>query len=434
MSVQLSVALNIAAPIWEKMYFNGVSLERAMRNDLKGEIKGAVQSLLYCALRQRAKCDIILSKLVTKKPSENIQGLLCIALGLLLSGEEKDFVVVDQTVQAAKSNPRTIKASGFINAVLRNFLRNRSQLTRSLQTNLCARFNAPAWWIQKVRQSFPSQWESILQTQTLRPPLTLRVNIRKIRVDDYVNILRNAGISVQVVGPKALIIDPPCPVEEIPGFNQGLCSVQDAGSQLISQFLALKNNAKILDACAAPGGKTAELLESADLDVTSMEIDPHRAARINDTLNRLQLKAKVIVGDGADCQLLSTLGSFDAIVLDAPCTASGIVRRHPDIVWSRRPEDIKQLASQQARLLNALWTILPEGKMLLYVVCSIFPEEGPDQIKNFMDRHPDARLKCLPGLNELMLRLVPTEHETTPNLPKVHDGFFYALLTKVEAK
>ena len=399
MSVQLSVALNIAAPIWEKMYFNGVSLERAMRNDLKGEIKGAVQSLLYCALRQRAKCDIILSKLVTKKPSENIQGLLCIALGLLLSGEEKDFVVVDQTVQAAKSNPRTIKASGFINAVLRNFLRNRSQLTRSFQTNLCARFNAPAWWIQKVRQSFPSQWESILQTQTLRPPLTLRVNIRKIRVDDYVNILRNAGISVQVVGPKALIIDPPCPVEEIPGFNQGLCSVQDAGSQLISQFLALKNSVYGID-----------------------------------TLNRLQLKAKVIVGDGADCQLLSTLGSFDAIVLDAPCTASGIVRRHPDIVWSRRPEDIKQLASQQARLLNALWTILPEGKMLLYVVCSIFPEEGPDQIKNFMDRHPDARLQCLPGLNELMLRLVPTEHETTPNLPKVHDGFFYALLTKVEAK
>ena len=431
MSVQLSVALKVAAPIWEKMYFNGLSLERAMSNDLSGELKGAVQSVLYCALRQRAKCDIVLPKLVSKKPTATVHSLLSIALGLLINAEEKDFVVVDQTVRAAKANPKTFKAAGFINAVLRNFLRNRAQLTRGFQTNLCARFNAPAWWIQKVRQSFPLQWESILQTQTLRPPLTLRVNVRKIRVDDYVKMLEDAGLSVQVVGEKALIIDPPRPVEEIPGFNQGLCSVQDAGSQLISQFLALDKHAKVLDACAAPGGKTAELLESVDLDVTAMEIDPHRATRIKDTLNRLQLKAKVIVGDGADNKLLNSLGFFDAILLDAPCTASGIVRRHPDIVWSRRPEDIKQLASQQARLLNALWGILPKGKALLYVVCSIFPEEGPEQIKNFLDRHPDASLKCLPGLNESMLRLIPTEHETAPGLPKVHDGFFYALLTKV---
>ena len=209
MSVQLSVALKVAAPIWEKMYFNGLSLERAMSNDLSGELKGAVQSVLYCALRQRAKCDIVLPKLVSKKPTATVHSLLSIALGLLINAEEKDFVVVDQTVRAAKANPKTFKAAGFINAVLRNFLRNRAQLTRGFQTNLCARFNAPAWWIQKVRQSFPLQWESILQTQTLRPPLTLRVNVRKIRVDDYVKMLEDAGLSVQVVGEKALIIDPP---------------------------------------------------------------------------------------------------------------------------------------------------------------------------------------------------------------------------------
>ena len=179
--------------------------------------------------------------------------------------------------------------------------------------------------------------------------MTLRVNVSKISVEEFLDNLNHAGLHGQQVGPLAVIIDPPCPVEKIPGFLSGHCSVQDAGSQLVTQFLSLKDHDKVLDACAAPGGKTALLLESQTLNVTAMEVDPARASKIHETLSRLGLEAKIVVGDAGDKNVLNQLGMFDAILLDAPCTASGIVRRHPDIVWSRRPEDVKVLASRQAR-------------------------------------------------------------------------------------
>lgn len=433
MSTSLSKAIAISAIGWQKMLSESCSLEKALEVCLAGqpnEMKGVVQSLLYTTVRHRAKVELLLGKLVKKPPQENTKALLYIALALLLEGREKAFTVVNQAVDAAKMNAETAWSSGFINAVLRNFLRSRSQLTASFKTNLSAQFNAPGWWISKVRQAYPNQWRGILSTQNKQPPLTVRVNRSKISVSDFLLKLEQNGLTGKQVGSWAVVIEPACPVNKIPGFFDGLCSIQDAGSQLVTELLTLKDGDRVLDACAAPGGKSAQLLETYKLDLTAMEIDPKRAPRIKDTLSRLNLNAKIVVGDASDESCVEKLGDFDAIVLDAPCTASGIVRRHPDIVWSRRPEDVALLAQRQRKILETLWKRLPSGKDLLYIVCSVFPEEGPEQIKCFLEKHPEAHLKGTPLAPDGVLRLLPTEQEADKNLPTNHDGFFYALLTK----
>lgn len=435
MSTSLSKAIAISTIGWQKMLSESCSLEKALEVCLAGqpnEMKGVVQSLLYTTVRHRAKVELLLGKLVKKPPQENTKALLYIALALLLEGKEKAFTVVNQAVDAAKMNAETAWSSGFINAVLRNFLRSRSQLTASFKTNLSAQFNAPGWWISKVRQAYPNQWRGILSTQNKQPPLTVRVNRSKISVSDFLLKLEQNGLTGKQVGSWAVVIEPACPVNKIPGFFEGLCSIQDAGSQLVTELLTLKDGDRVLDACAAPGGKSAQLLETYKLDLTAMEIDPKRAPRIKDTLSRLNLNAKIVVGDASDESCVEKLGDFDAIVLDAPCTASGIVRRHPDIVWSRRPEDVALLAQRQRKILETLWKRLPYGKDLLYIVCSLFPEEGPEQIKCFLEKHPEAHLKGTPLTPDGVLRLLPTEQEADKNLPSNHDGFFYALLTKRE--
>ena len=435
MSTLLSKAIAISAIGWQRMLSESCSLEKALEVCLAGqpnEMKGVVQSLLYTTVRHRAKVELLLGKLVKKPPQENTKALLYIALALLLEGKEKAFTVVNQAVDAAKMNAETAWSSGFINAVLRNFLRSRSQLTASFKTNLSAQFNAPGWWISKVRQAYPNQWRGILSTQNKQPPLTVRVNRSKISVSDFLLKLEQNGLTGKQVGSWAVVIEPACPVNKIPGFFEGLCSIQDAGSQLVTELLTLKDGDRVLDACAAPGGKSAQLLETYKLDLTAMEIDPKRAPRIKDTLSRLNLNAKIVVGDASDESCVEKLGDFDAIVLDAPCTASGIVRRHPDIVWSRRPEDVALLAQRQRKILETLWKRLPYGKDLLYIVCSLFPEEGPEQIKCFLEKHPEAHLKGTPLAPDGVLRLLTTEQEADKNLPTNHDGFFYALLTKRE--
>ena len=436
MSIPLHKALQIAAVAWAKMRTEGSSLERALAYATKGmsaEEKGASQSVLYNATRHWAKLDVITQKLISREPPVETKCLLEVALALLLNGKENHFTVVNQAVQAAKANPSTVHGAGFINAVLRNFLRSQAQLTKGFATNLSTRFNAPGWWISKIRKAYPQDWESILTTQTLPPPMTLRVNQRRTTLQGYRQMLADAGIEATPISDWGLVLDRPRPVTEVPGFQDGLVSVQDAGSQMVPQFLQPTCGQNILDACSAPGGKTAHLLEAEDITVTAVEVDPERAKKIDSTLSRLGLKADIVVADAADIKKLEKSGPFDAILLDAPCTASGIVRRHPDIVWMRRPQDIENLAAQQRKLLNAMWSILPAGKKLLYATCSIFPEEGPLQIERFLAEHPDAQATALPGLDSSMLRLIPTDKEKNPALPLVHDGFFYALMTKKEA-
>ena len=260
MSTSLSKAIAISTIGWQKMLSESCSLEKALEVCLAGqpnEMKGVVQSLLYTTVRHRAKVELLLGKLVKKPPQENTKALLYIALALLLEGKEKAFTVVNQAVDAAKMNAETAWSSGFINAVLRNFLRSRSQLTASFKTNLSAQFNAPGWWISKVRQAYPNQWRGILSTQNKQPPLTVRVNRSKISVSDFLLKLEQNGLTGKQVGSWAVVIEPACPVNKIPGFFEGLCSIQDAGSQLVTELLTLKDGDRVLDACAAPGGKSA---------------------------------------------------------------------------------------------------------------------------------------------------------------------------------
>lgn len=435
MSVPLHKALTLAAYAWSKMRNEKTSLERALALATvrcAGEEKSAAQSLLYNATRHWAKLDIITKKLISREPPIETKSLVEVALALLLSGKENNFTVVNQAVIAAKNSPATVHGAGFVNAVLRNFLRSQTQLTKGFSNNLNTRFNAPGWWISKIRKTYPQDWESILLTQTLPPPMTLRVNQRKTDVQAYCQLLAQAGIDAQPISQWGVMLKEPKPVSEIPGFSEGLVSVQDAGSQLVPQFLEPQPHQNILDACSAPGGKTAHLLESEDVTITAVEVDPERAKKIESTLSRLGLEATIIVSDASDVEKIKKAGPFDAILLDAPCTASGIVRRHPDIVWLRRPEDIDSLARQQRKLLEAMWSILPVGKKLLYATCSIFPEEGPLQIERFLAEHADAQAEILPGLTSSMLRLIPTQKEKNAALPLVHDGFFYALLSKKE--
>jgi 16S rRNA (cytosine967-C5)-methyltransferase len=256
----------------------------------------------------------------------------------------------------------------------------------------------------------------------------------RVQVDAYRTRCAALGLNAVRVGERAVVIAPPRPVGEVPGFAEGDVSVQDAGAQLAAPWLDVQPGTRVLDACAAPGGKTLQLAEVEGAHVTALDVDAARIERVRDNLARTRLSAQVLVGDAAQPASWWDGRPYDRILLDAPCTASGIVRRHPDIPWLRRPEDVAQLATQQARLLAALWPLLGVGGRLLYVVCSLFPEEGPEQITRFAGAHPEAREVPLPA-GSPSLQLAPTPAaapawDGASVLPTVHDGFFFALLEK----
>jgi 16S rRNA (cytosine967-C5)-methyltransferase len=322
-----------------------------------------------------------------------------------------------------------------VNALLRNFIRRREELLGVRERVPRIRFNVPEWWLARVQGAFPERWQDILDAQTAAPPLVLRV-ARRIDVDDYLRRCAHEGVDATRVGDRAVWMHAPRPVAELPGFADGDVSVQDAGAQLAARWLDAQAGQRVLDACAAPGGKTAHAAETEGVDVVALEVDGARAVRIRENLERTHTKAQVVIGDAADPSGWWDGRPFDRILLDAPCTASGIVRRHPDIPWLRRPADVAHLATLQARLLRALWPLLGVGGRLLYVVCSLFPEEGPEQIARFTAEHPDARGAPLPA-GTPSVQLLPTPAaapawDGVSALPTLHDGFFYALLRKIE--
>jgi 16S rRNA (cytosine967-C5)-methyltransferase len=296
--------------------------------------------------------------------------------------------------------------------------------------------------LRRLQHDHPQDWQRIAQLQRQPPPLVLRVSPLRVARDTYLQRLAMQGIDATDVGASGVWLRQPRPVDEIPGFAQGEVAVQDAGAQLAAEFLGVADGMRVLDACAAPGGKTAHLAALAAIDLTAVDSDAVRARRIENNLERLGrhsgARVSVVVDDAARAARSGSLphSRYDRILLDAPCTASGIVRRHPDIPWLRRPGDVAQLATQQARLLDALWLLLGPTGRLLYAVCSLFAEEGELQVQRFVARTPDARVVPLPGQTSRpspSLQLVPAEAEadTADGLPGVHDGFFYALLEKL---
>jgi 16S rRNA (cytosine967-C5)-methyltransferase len=402
------------------------------------EARPGTQALSFRVLRGLGGALAVRAQLAPKPPAAPIDALLLSALALLWpSGDAPyaDHTLVDQAVTAARQ--RNAPSASFVNAVLRRFLRERTALVAAAEQDPAAAFNHPAWWIKRLRRDWPNQWQDILQANNQRGPMTLRVNARHGTAEAYVARLREIGMASEVVGPQGVMLAAPCPVTQLPGFADGDVSVQDAAAQMAAALLigaGLPPGAKVLDACAAPGGKTAHLLELADLNVTALDSDANRLLRVDDTLARLKLSAKVTVGDAGDPQRWWNAVPFDAILLDAPCSASGIVRRHPDVRWLRRPEDIAALAAIQTRLLDALWPLLKVGGRLLYCSCSVFKAEGQDQIDAFLQRQVGASMVNSPASPGHLLPVPDNESRADGagllRSHDSHDGFFYALLQK----
>ena len=403
-----------------------------------------VQALLFHVLRALGRAQALRAQLAPKPPAPAVDALLCTALAMLSDSEQAPytpFTLVNQTVEAARQHG-LLRQAGFINACLRRFLREQAVLLEHTQGDVQAVYNHPSWWVDKLRRQYPRHWQAILQANNQPAPMVLRVNARHSTPAAYLQQLQAHGLQGQAVGAYGVQLAQPVPVQRLPGFAQGVVSVQDGAAQLAAPLLlegwALPAQAQLLDACAAPGGKTAHLLEMlapGQAQVYALEVDAQRSQRIHDTLQRLGLaaEAEVVVADAAQVarwwprpaqRAAGASAQLDAILLDAPCSASGIVRRHPDVRWLRRSSDIAQLAQLQALLLDALWPLLKPGGRLLYCTCSVFKEEGQWQIDAFVARNKNA--ECLPAPGHLL----PGGMGVPDNQLGDHDGFFYALLQK----
>ena len=408
-------------------------------------LRPGTQALSFLALRRLGAAQAVRAVLAPRTPPPAVEALLLSALALLWPDDAPpyaDHTLVDQAVTAARR--RAPQSASFLNAVLRRFLRERDALVGAALKQPVARFNHPQWWIDRLKADWPAHWQGILAAAQARPPMCLRVNVRQATGAQYLERLRAAGLAGRLVDAQAIVLDAPVPVERLPGFADGAVSVQDAAAQRAGNLLAaagLAPGARVLDACAAPGGKTAHLLELADIDVLALDADPQRLARVDDTLARLRLQATTRAGDGRRPADWWDGRPFDAILLDAPCSASGIVRRHPDIRWLRRAEDIPALGRVQGELLDALWPTLKPGGWLLYATCSVFRAEGEHQIDAFLQRrgasdvHLDGRSPghLLPLPDNGSTGVEPSGSGVDAPSSVVSDGFFYALLRKEPA-
>lgn len=375
--------------------------------------RASVQDLAYGALRRFGYGDAILAKLLARPLTmPEVHALLLCALYRLETRPDAAHTVVDQAVEAAGQLARGAFC-GLVNGVLRNFLRQKTILLADL-TGGEAEYWHPTWWQKRLRRSYPDAWRQIVAAGNELPPMTLRVNCRQLTRDDYQTHLEAAGVAAEAVGGSALRLVQPQQVDSLPGFRDGWFSVQDAGAQRAAELLDLYPGQRVLDACAAPGGKAAHILERADIELTALEIEASRARRINENLARLGLRAEIRVADCREVGLWWDGRHYDRILADVPCTASGVVRRHPDSKWLRRETDIRTFARTQRQILDALWPVLAVGGKLLYATCSVFPEENRGQVDAFVANMPDAMLiddeQLLPQRN--------------------HDGFYYALLEK----
>ncbi len=438
-------------PLWRQLQSTANVLQ-AVRSGESGTsalkqvetgLRPGVQALSFHVWRGLGTAEIIKSYLVKRAPPSHADALLCVALTILCGESESlyydAFTLVDQAVEAAKRNPNTNASSSFINACLRRFLREKEALTQRALTHPVGQWNHPQWWIKRLKIDHPNAWQDILRSNNSHAPLSLRVNTRKTSISGYLTACKAinsmANNTIHQLGEFGVGFSKAIPVHDILGFAEGTVSVQDAAAQLAAPLLLsgmnLTPRLRVLDACAAPGGKTAHLLEIADCEVTALDIDAVRCDLIQQNLDRVGLSAKVIVADASKPNTWfdpETDALFDAILLDAPCTASGIVRRHPDIRWLRRETDVAQLAEIQRQLLKTLWPLVVPGGRLLYCTCSVFKAEGQDQVELFISTNKNARLLPSPG------HLIPQSSAkpgiVADNVLTNHDGFFYALFEK----
>nr|WP_256440730.1 16S rRNA (cytosine(967)-C(5))-methyltransferase RsmB [Polynucleobacter sp. MWH-Spelu-300-X4] len=424
--VSLSKALLASAKVLEQVH-EGASLTVAIQS-APIALRPAVQSITFQALRRGFWVQEVLNQYLQKTPPGLTKYLLWAAIALVPEKDREPMyathTLVNEAVNATHLDKTMSYAKGLVNAILRRVLRS-PDIYKEISEDENPSY--PDWWLEKLKRAYPSEYQEIIRCSREKPPLIIRLNQRQLntpeKMQSYQESLREAAINFEplnkVAGSKllnALHITKPVPVNQLPGFFEGACSVQDAGAQLAAYLLAPKAQSRVLDACAAPGGKSAHLLELFDIQLDALEIDPARAKRIEENFSRLSLSGgKVLVGDASNPKPWFSGEPYDAILADVPCSASGIVRRHPDITYLRQEADIKNLQITQRKILTALWALLKPGGKLLYVTCSVFPEEGELQARWWLNSVPDAVRLEAPG------QLLPSMN---------HDGFFYALFEK----
>lgn len=387
--------------------------------------RAATQDLSYGTLRYYGQLQALLAQLLEKPlKDETLHSLLLVALYQLHYDTAASHTVVNEAVKAASQGKKPW-VKGLVNAVLRNFLRQREHLLQNVSTSETARYSYPQWWIDKLKIQYPQTWQAMLEAGNVHPPMTLRVNLRQGNASAYRDQLAASNISAKLLSAEAVMLGKPVPIDRVPGFKEGMASVQDFGAQLAAHLLDLGDSMRVLDACCAPGGKTGHILETANVSLTALDSDDQRLQRVRSNLQRLGLQAKLVTGDAAHPETWWDSQPFDRILADVPCTASGIVRRHVDIKWLRRESDIASFASQQALILRALWRLLAKDGKLLYATCSVFQEENQQQVDQFLKNHADARQLPLPA----MLNNYQQQNGQLRPCAE-HDGFFYALLQK----
>lgn len=423
---------------------SGRNLDRTLESalaaspELSANERGAIHSISFDSLRHHGLLSAQLDTLLSQPVSDAfVRHLLLVALAQLQFSRAAPHAIVDHAVSTTiqAGYPR---AKGLVNAVLRNFLRAPEKFRRERFKLDTARFDFPRWWIARVKKEYPREWESVLLSARQHPPMWLRVNVRRTTVDAYLAALAAAGMAVQSQTGVAILLEKPVPVQELPGFAEGHVSVQDLGAQSAAMLLAPSAGMRVLDACAAPGGKTGHLLESVYLELVAIDSDKRRLKRVADNNQRLGIHARLTVADAAEVAQWWDGKPFDRILLDAPCSGSGVVRRHPDIKWIRRESDLAGFARQQMRLLEALWQCLGIGGRLLYATCSVFHAENDEIIGQFIEKTANARQIHISGIsspaaggNPAIASPAVAQDTGGQLLPDhAHDGFFYALLEK----
>lgn len=437
-AVQITTAEVIGRVLGGKNLDRELSEALSKSNNLSSNERQAVHSISFDVLRHygllNAQLDVLLSQPLTDAP---VRFLLLVALAQLQFSKVAVHMVVDNAVNACATMGFE-RAKGLANAVLRNYLRAPEKFERKRFKDPVASLDHQRWWISRLEAEYPEYYQGILHTARSRPPMHLRVNARKCSVPEYLALLGEQGISATQSGEKAIALETPVPVGMLPKFVEGWVSVQDVGAQQAAPLLDARDGMRVLDACAAPGGKSGHILERSNVQLTALDSDRIRLKRVSDNLARLGLKASVKHADAAKIDDWWDKKPFDRILLDVPCSGSGVVRRHPDIKWIRRETDIKRFATAQSRLLNAMWPCLADGGRLLYVTCSVFRAENQDVIAEFLQAEPTARpvsvsAALAKGVGHRLLGqvaetdvindaiLLPDDH---------HDGFYYALLEK----
>jgi len=408
----------IAAQFLEQVR-QGTSLTQALAS-APSENRSAAQSLTFEALRNKPKILQALKPFLHKEIDPEVEDLFLIAISTLIKDTQNQytpFTLVNETVNAAQKSLKTRHAKGLINAVLRRVIENPQSLEIDV---LDAQY--PSWWVKHLKRAYPSDLELILEANLKPAKMFIRVNTNKISKHAYLSLLNEADIATleipqewQKVAPNAIALKSSMPVQLLPGFKEGLLSIQDLGAQIAASLISPVDDEYILDACSAPGGKASHLLELAKINLDVLEIDEDRMQRVQENLSRLHLQANLIIGDATNARSWWGGKYYDAILADVPCSATGIIRRHPDILYLRRSADIAQLQDLQRKIIMELWSLLKPGGRLLFVTCSIFPQEGELQLEWFTENLKDAlRLECLG-------QILPGEW---------HDGFYYGMLQK----